>query len=385
VNAAVIVAAGRGTRMGGPVPKVLLPLRGRPCLWYAVRAFCEAGFEQVVLVTPQGQEEAYAAACAPYAVQAVAGGDTRTASVWQGLQAVDPQADHVAIHDGARPCITAAQILQVLEAAQQEGGAVAGTPARDTLQQVDAAGLVCATPDRSRLWAVQTPQTFAYGPLMAAYAQAIAEGTVYTDDVAVARAYGMTVRPVDTGAGNLKVTGPEDLAMVEARLDALYGARMLRVGTGYDVHRLVEGRRLILCGVDIPFEKGLLGHSDADVATHAAMDALLGAAAMGDIGRLFPDNDPAYAGADSLVLMQRVCAAMAERGFTPAQVDVTIVCQRPKLLPYREQMRANLAAAMGLPVDRVSVKATTTEKMGFEGRGDGISAQAVATVWSQEA
>lgn len=385
---AVVVAAGQGTRMGMVGPKVLLNLAGHPALWWALRAFetC-AEIQSIVLVVAEDQMETLQGLTAAWGFAkvdaVVAGGETRTHSVLHGLRSLPPSTDLVAIHDGARPCIRPEDISRVLQAAALQGGAVAGYPCRDTLQQADREGRVCHTPDRSALWAVQTPQCFVYGPLKAAYECAVHSRETFTDDVAVARSAGMEVQLVDCGPGNLKLTSPEDIAPLEARLLELDGqaaASPCRVGTGYDVHRLVEGRKLILCGVEVPYEKGLLGHSDADVAAHALMDALLGACALPDIGALFPDSDAAYAGADSMALLGRVMERIRAEGYAVLNVDVTIICQKPKLAPLKPAMRERLAQAMGIAVDLVGVKATTTEGLGFEGEGLGISSQAVATV-----
>lgn len=386
---AVVVAAGRGTRMGLDSPKVLLPIAGRPVLRWALEAFERCPQIDHVALVAAGEEviamRQRVKAWGMGKVKAVVpGGQTRTHSVMAGLAALPQDTDVVAIHDGARPCITPEDIARTLEAAKMWGGAAAGFPCRDTLQEVDEHGQVCSTPDRNAHWAVQTPQCFAYGPLCQAYEQALQSGESFTDDVAVARRAGIPVELVDCGPGNLKLTSPEDVALLETRLRQLSGQwregganTPLRIGTGYDVHRLVEGRPLILCGVPVDYPKGLLGHSDADVAVHALMDALLGALALPDIGALFPDSDPAYAGADSMGLLGQVMRRVWAAGYAVANCDVTVVCQRPKLAPYQLAMRQRLAETLDVSAEQVGLKATTSEGLGFEGEGLGISSQAV--------
>ena len=247
-------------------------------------------------------------------------------------------------------------------------------PVKDTLKRTDEDGVILDTPDRANLWRVQTPQVFDRAALCAAMATALAESKDYTDDCQLMEAAGHKVRLVQGLDTNLKLTTPEDIRLAKALMKE---EKPMRIGHGYDVHKLVEGRDLILGGVKIEYEKGLLGHSDADVLTHAIMDALLGAAALGDIGKLFPDNDPAYAGADSVALLGRVVERITAEGYTIGNIDATILCQRPKLAPHIPQMRDILAAACGVPADRVSVKATTEEGLGFTGTGEGIAAHCV--------
>lgn len=372
---AVILCGGSGVRMGGKGNKTLLEIGGTPSVAKCVRAF-QGLVEGVVIVTRAGEEGLFSAVlaahgCSAYAV--VPGGEDRQASALRGLRALPQECTIALIHDGARPFVSREVISRVLESVKSQGSGVAAVPARDTIKRADGAGLVLETPDRASLWQVQTPQGFRLSDLLIAHAQAAAR---YTDDAGLMEAAGFPVRLVLGSYENVKLTSPEDLKMAN-------GMSAPRIGTGYDAHRLVEGRALWLGGVQIPFEKGLLGHSDADVALHALMDALLGAAALGDIGKLFPDNDPRYAGISSLTLLGEVRAALAEAGYEAGNVDVTIVAQAPKLAPYVGDMRAAIAEALGLSFDRVSVKATTTERMGFEGRGEGISAQAAALVHSK--
>jgi 2-C-methyl-D-erythritol 2,4-cyclodiphosphate synthase len=295
--------------------------------------------------------------------------------VANGLAALPAETTLVGIHDGARPLIDPDTVAAVIEAAVECGGAAVAVPVKDTLKRTDENGIIIDTPDRTHLWRVQTPQVFDRAALCAAMDAAVAEGKDYTDDCQLMEAAGHKVRLVTGLDTNLKLTTPEDIRLAQALMAK--EATKMRIGHGYDVHKLVEGRDLILGGVKIEYEKGLLGHSDADVLTHAVMDALLGAAALGDIGKLFPDNDPAYKGADSIELLRHVAARIGEEGYTIGNIDATILCQRPKLAPHIPQMRQILADACGVDVACVSVKATTEEGLGFTGSGEGIAAHCV--------
>ena len=255
--------------------------------------------------------------------------------------------------------------------------AALAVPVKDTLKRTDEKGYILDTPDRAGLWRVQTPQVFDRAALCAAMEQALSEGWDFTDDCQLMEKAGHPVRLVTGLDTNLKLTTPEDIRLAQAIMNIDKEDKGMRIGHGYDVHKLVEDRLLILGGVTIPYEKGLLGHSDADVLTHAVMDALLGAAALGDIGKLFPDNDPAYAGADSVALLRRVVERVAEEGYRIGNIDATILCQRPKLAPHIPQMREILAAACGVDTTCISVKATTEEGLGFTGSGEGIAAHCV--------
>lgn len=375
---AVIVAAGRGERAGLGQNKVFYKVDGRSVLGRCLDAFQNCGrFDGTALVLSEADEAAWQALSAqegPFPlVKAVArGGATRRDSVYSGLLALPEDAELVAIHDAARPFVSDAVIDATLESARRFGSGVISTAVVDTIKQVGADGRVMSL-DRDTLRAVQTPQTFNYQKILEAHRRARAEELAVTDDAMLFEHYYGNVRLVTAPGAeeNRKLT-------TKADFDALNAAPDVRVGQGYDVHRLVEGRRLILCGVDISWEKGLDGHSDADVAVHALMDALLGALGLGDIGHLFPDTDPAYEGADSMKLLDAVMERVREKGYRVGNADVTIVAQRPKLAPYIEQMKNNLAAGLGVSAERVNVKATTTERLGFEGEGLGISAQAVA-------
>lgn len=381
-NYAVVVAAGRGVRMGAAVNKVLLPLCGEPVIRHAVRAFCEADeIDGVVVVASADEtEQMRAALCGLEKVCAIVpGGSTRQESVKNGLDALPKEARIVLVHDGARPLISRELIARCIRQTEDCGSAVVCTPVTDTVK-VEKDGCVVRTLDRSQLRAVQTPQCFFAGELKAAYEAAARDGVSVTDDASVMEHAGHSVHLLESSEVNFKLTTPEDLRRAEDIIgERKFMQRLPRTGFGYDVHKLVSGRRLILCGKEIPWEKGLDGHSDADVAVHALMDALLGAACLGDIGRLYPDNDPAFEGADSMKLLADVLRRVKDAGYAVVHADVTIVAQKPKLMPYMDEMRRNLENAMAGA--QVNVKATTTERLGFEGRGEGISAQAVATIW----
>ena len=392
MNAAVIVAAGRGSRMGLDRNKVLYPLCGEPIVVRTARAFAESGLFDGGSVVVTGADDiaemTYMFADAGVAVRAVVeGGTDRQESVLRGIQACSEAADIIAIHDGARPLVTREVIERTIDSAKQYGSGVAAVMLKDTIKRVDANGCVIDTPIRDTLRAVQTPQTFDAKLIRQAHARfehGNDAGLRATDDAMLAEWMGHTVYLTDGDVENIKLTTPEDMLLagevLVRRGEAKKEEKSMRIGHGYDVHRLVEGRKLILCGVEIPHTVGLLGHSDADVAYHALMDALLGAAAMGDIGRHFPDTDMQYKGADSGKLLDHVMELIWNKGYTVGNVDVTIIAQKPKLKDYIETMRANIAAHLKIDLDCVNVKATTTEKLGFEGEMLGISTHAVACI-----
>ena len=297
------------------------------------------------------------------------GGATRADSVRNGLAAATGEL--VAIHDAARPFISAEVIAAALTAAAASGAAAPAVPVKDTIKIADKSGRVVETPDRAALYAVQTPQCFQRTLYLQALDAVTGEkASLVTDDCSLFELAGLPVTLTAGDYANYKITTKEDLQK----------EKTMRIGHGYDVHRLVEDRKLILGGVEVPYEKGLLGHSDADVLLHAVMDAVLGAAALGDIGQHFPDTDPAYKGADSLALTREVAKIIAQHGYKVGNIDATILCQRPKLAPHIPAMRQNIADAFGLPLDAVSVKVTTEEHLGFTGEGLGIAAHAVALI-----
>lgn len=386
MNEAIIVAAGKGARMGLGCNKVLCPLLGVPVLVRTLRAFLgcgEIGRVGVVVAAAdvaQAESQLKAYGLLGRVAFVTQGGEDRQASVLCGLEKA--VGDIVLIHDGARPFVTQDVIVRTIRSAQRLGSGVAAVALKDTVKRADEDGRVLVTPPRAQLRAVQTPQAFKRSDICGAHAWARAQGLRATDDAALLEAMGKAVYLVEGDMENIKLTTPEDMQVAEAILRRRGEAPLaVRIGQGYDVHRLVEGRRLILCGVEVPYERGLLGHSDADVAVHALMDALLGAAALGDIGRHFPDTDPVYAGADSIALLRSVVGLLGQKGYRIGNVDVTIIAQQPRLKDFIPAMRARVAQALGLEVENVNVKATTTERLGFEGEGLGISAHAVATIW----
>ena len=380
---AVVLAAGSSSRMG--FDKLGFDLGDGTVLGCSLRAFdaCPR-IGEIVLVT--GQDTALArqeAARCHKPVRLVPGGSTRAESARKGVEAASGEL--VAIHDAARPFVTEAVIEAALQGAAEWGAAAPAVPVKDTIKRgtpgdgrtVPDQCLVNFTPERASLYAVQTPQCFDRDTYLRISAQLdAAVARLVTDDASLFELAGLPVRLTAGDYANIKITTREDLPGSPIR----QGENAMRIGHGYDVHRLVEGRPLILGGVDIPFEKGLLGHSDADVLAHAVMDAVLGAAALGDIGQHFPDSDPAYAGADSLALARHVAELVRAAGWQVGNIDATILCQRPKLAPHIPAMRQNLAGAFGLPVAAVSVKATTEEHLGFTGEGLGIAAHAVALI-----
>ncbi len=377
---AVLLAAGNSTRMGGSRSKVLEELGGRPALCRSLEVLDRCPLIGEICLVCREQDRADMLPLTSglnTPVRVVPGGAQRQDSVEQGVEALTGPWDYVAIHDGARPLVTEEVLAAVCRDAMAHGAATAAVPSKDTCKLADGAGFVAATPARDRLWAVQTPQAFSLVLYRKALEKARAAGQNYTDDCQLIEAAGGSVKLTMGDYRNIKLTTPEDLLAARAYLGGEGGKKTVRIGYGYDVHRLVEGRKLILAGVEVPFEKGLLGHSDADVIAHAVADALLGAAALGDIGHLFPDTDPRYAGADSLKLLAEVCRLLREKGFSIGNIDATLLAQRPKIAPHIVQMRENLAAACGIAVDQVSVKATTEERLGFTGREEGMAASAV--------
>ena len=365
--AVIITAGGTGTRMGAEVPKQFLKIGGKTILEQTVQRFASMPEAFRIVLTAPEESLDLCRELFPDEVRICAGGASRQKSVMAGLRELQkegfPEEGIVLVQDGVRPYVTEETIRDVLRLAEETGAAIAAVPCTDTIRDIETGTL-----QRDRLVSVQTPQGFRFGLLLDAYEKAEAEGFSGTDDAGLVERLG---HPVAIAAGsreNIKITTPSDLP------------QEMRIGSGYDVHRLVEGRKLILGGVEIPYEKGLLGHSDADVLLHALMDAMLGAAAMGDIGKCFPDNDPAYEGADSMTLLKEVAGMLADAGWKLGNADVTVICQKPKIGPHAEEMRRNIAAACGTDPGRISVKATTTEKLGFTGRGEGIAAEAVCTI-----
>jgi 2-C-methyl-D-erythritol 4-phosphate cytidylyltransferase/2-C-methyl-D-erythritol 2,4-cyclodiphosphate synthase len=375
---ALVVAAGQGTRLGGPRPKQYLPLGGATVLRHAAAALAEHKRIANVLVAIRPEDRAlFDGSVAGLTVMPpVAGGRTRQESVRLGLEALAAYHPHrVLIHDGARPFPDQQLVNRVIDGLDKAVAAIPCLPLRDTIKRADD-GTIRKTIDRSALWRAQTPQGFHFDAILAAHRAAI--GRELTDDAAVAEAAGLAPLIVDGSEDNLKVTTAEDLAAAERLLAARQGD--VRVGQGFDVHPFAPGDHLWICGVRVPHGMSLAGHSDADVGLHALTDAVLGAIGAGDIGMHFPPSDPRWRGAASDQFLSYAADLVRARGGAVASVDVTVICERPKIAPYRAAMVERVAAILGIMPDRVSVKATTTEKLGFTGRAEGIAAQAVATV-----
>jgi len=388
IVAAVIVAAGRGQRVGGDIPKQYRTIAGRPVIRPTLEAF--AGHAQIDVIQPvihptdknlfRGASSGLDKLRDP-----VAGGATRQISVRAGVQALAAHApDLVLIHDAARPFLSADLIGRAISAGRQFGAAVPGIAIADTVKKIDDAAIVSETLDRSHLRTVQTPQAFGYPLIAEAHRRAEAEGRDdFTDDAALAEWAGHRVHVFAGEAGNVKLTTNEDFT----RAELLHAASLadVRIGNGFDVHIFADGDHVMLGGVRIPHTRGVSGHSDADVALHALVDAILGALAEGDIGQHFPPSDPQWRGASSDRFLAFACERVRARGGLIGNLDVTIVCEAPRVSPHRDAMRARIAEIAGIPTARVAVKATTSEKLGFTGRGEGIVAMATATVrlpWS---
>jgi 2-C-methyl-D-erythritol 4-phosphate cytidylyltransferase/2-C-methyl-D-erythritol 2,4-cyclodiphosphate synthase len=380
--AAVIVAAGRGLRAGGGGPKQYRTLGGETVIARALGAFCgHASLSAVQPVVNPDDTALFNAAASGFSCrQPIPGGATRQESVRAGLEALAADApDIVLIHDAARPFASAGLLDRAITAAAKHGAAIPCVPVTDTIKQVDGAGDVIATPDRASLRIAQTPQAFAFGAILAAHRRAAELGrNDFTDDAALAEWAGLTVATFEGDPLNMKLTTPEDFAREEARLGAALGD--VRTGTGYDVHAFGEGDHLMICGVRIPHTRGFLAHSDGDVGLHALVDAILGALADGDIGSHFPPSDPQWKGAASDKFLRYAMERVAARGGRVAHLDVTLICERPKIGPHRDAMRDQVASISGLSLDRVAVKATTSERLGFTGREEGIAAIASATI-----
>ena len=380
--AAIIAAGGSGSRMGGGVPKQFMTLHNTPILALTVGRFLRvANLRTLVVAVPAEHHEAAAVlfrhflpAEEQHRLLLVNGGATRQESVKAGLAALPTGTATVLVHDGARPFVTAEIIERCLRATEQNGAAIAAVRVRDTLKQAGEDHLIRATIDRSGLWQAQTPQGARVELLRRAYSLADEDGFQGTDEASLLEHAGIPVAIVEGSELNFKITRPDDLALAAGLTQE---KQMLKIGHGFDAHRLVSGRPLILGGVHIPHELGLDGHSDADALTHALIDGLLGAMGEGDIGRHFPDSDPRYKNISSLRLLTDVAGLLKKMNMTLGNADITVICQRPKLAPHIEAMRENLARACGVTPASLNIKATTTEQMGYTGRGEGIAAHAV--------
>jgi 2-C-methyl-D-erythritol 4-phosphate cytidylyltransferase/2-C-methyl-D-erythritol 2,4-cyclodiphosphate synthase len=369
--AAILVAAGTGSRFGSDTPKQFLTLLGEPVIRHAAQALIGAG----ATLQPVGEAGPIADALAglPH-LPTVPGGATRQDSVLSGLLALQPHApEFVLIHDAARPFIPPGTVPDLLAALAQNPGAIPAAQVADTLKRVRD-GIIMETVPRDGLFRAQTPQAFRFDAIFEAHHAGV---TGATDDAALLEALGLNVAIVAGSDRNIKLTYQDDLAQMEAAMSA---ALVPHIGTGFDVHVVAAGRPMVLCGVTVPHDKGLAGHSDADVGIHALCDAIYGALAEGDIGRHFPPSEATWKNADSAQFLAHAAARIAARGGQLVNADITLICERPKIAPHAAAMVARLAGILAVDTSRISVKATTTEKLGFTGRGEGIAAQAVATV-----
>lgn len=369
--AAIIVAAGKGLRVGGDTPKQFRTFRGKPVLRHSAESLLAAGAAPLVVVTSADGEDAAREALAGLSFTLALGGATRQESVLNGLEALASAAPaRVLIHDAARPDLPREVIARLLEALSHHPGAIPVLPVVDSLAVDDGAGAMAGKAERESLRRVQTPQAFRYAQILAAH-RAWDGARDAGDDAQVLTVSGGSVALVEGDERLKKLTFAEDFVDADPALPAF------RIGQGYDVHRLEEGEELWLCGVLVPHDKGLSGHSDADVALHAITDAVLGAIGAGDIGTHFPPSDPQWRGARSARFLEHAVSLAREAGYGIANLDLTLICEAPKIGPHRPAMRAEVARIMGVREDAVSIKATTTEKLGFTGRGEGIAAQAI--------
>jgi 2-C-methyl-D-erythritol 4-phosphate cytidylyltransferase/2-C-methyl-D-erythritol 2,4-cyclodiphosphate synthase len=382
--AAIIAAGGRGVRFGADRPKQFLDIGGRSILELSVAALVASDrVNEIVVALPKEHVDAGAKAlhqAIGRAITVVAGGERRQDSVANAFAKTSKDADIILIHDAARPFVTRGVIDRAIDGAQHHGAAIAAIGVRDTVKQAGAASadgsrLIRATIPRDSVFLAQTPQAFRREVLARALEEG--KGVDATDEAMLVERLGVPVHVVEGDLRNVKITTPDDLAAAKA---TAFQTSMIRIGNGYDLHRLVAGRPLILAGVTIPFELGLDGHSDADIVCHAVTDAILGAAGAGDIGRMFPDTDPKWKGADSIALLKGAAAKIREAGYGVSNVDVTVIAQKPKLLPYLDAMRSNLAAALGVDAAAISVKGKTNEGVESMGRSESMACHAVALI-----
>jgi 2-C-methyl-D-erythritol 4-phosphate cytidylyltransferase/2-C-methyl-D-erythritol 2,4-cyclodiphosphate synthase len=394
--AAIIPAAGSGIRMGLPSPKQFFELEGIPILIHTLRVFQQVdAVGHIVVVVPMESCSQVAELVQEYNLKkvfkVVVGGERRQDSVLAGLQVLPREIELVLVHDGVRPFVPVSVIEECIIKAEEDGAAMVAVPVNDTLKAVSPDGEIEYTIDRTGVWQAQTPQAARTALLWKAYIDAAKNKSfVATDEAALLERINVPIKVVEGSDKNIKITRPEDLflaksILMESRGDAntLDGNRDYRIGYGYDAHILVEGRSLILGGATVSHARGLLGHSDADVLTHALCDAMLGAVSMGDIGQHFPDTDSKYKDISSLEILKIVYGLVEEFGYILHNADITVVAEKPKLAPYLEEMTMNLAAAIGTDQDNINIKATTTEGMGFEGKEEGISAYAVVLLKNQ--
>ena len=381
-TAVVLVAAGRGLRAGGGGPKQYREIGGVPVIYRAMEAFSihPDVFAVQPVVNPDDSAIFTAAVAGLKHEAPTNGGATRQASVLAGLEALAKhKPDIVLIHDAARPFVSAGVISRSIEAATRTGAAIPVVPVTDTIKVTGESGNVEDTPDRARLRIAQTPQSFRFDVILEAHRRAAKDGrSDFTDDAAIAEWAGLTVATFEGDVANMKLTTPEDFVREEARLASLLGD--IRTGTGYDVHAFGDGDHVWLCGLRVPHSRGFLAHSDGDVGLHALVDAILGALADGDIGSHFPPSDARWKGASSDQFLKYAIERVTQRGGRVANLEVTMICERPKIGPLRDTMRARIAEISGVDVSRVAVKATTSERLGFTGREEGIAATASATI-----
>lgn len=370
----IIVAAGRGSRFGGDLPKQFLKIGNKTVLERAIEPFQDhPAVDGIIIAASEEYLEHCKNLCRRFdkTEAVVCGGRQRQDSVFACLEKINDGL--VLVHDGARPFVTCKVIDRVIEEAYNQGASVPCVPVKDTIRQIgDSEGHSSVTLERSSLFCVQTPQGFHTELLKKAYKRAQLDGFTGTDDAGLVERIGGSVALTEGDYANIKITTREDLPKMD-----------MRIGSGYDVHQLTEGRKLILGGVEIPFEKGLLGHSDADVLLHALMDAMLGAAALGDIGKHFPDTDERYKGISSLKLLEHVKSLIGDSGYFVGNADITVIAQKPKIASYIPAMRKNIAEILGIEIERVNVKGTTTEKLGFVGRCEGIACEAVCILYRE--
>lgn len=380
---AILLAAGSGSRMGAEQTKQRMSILGKTVLRRSAEALACCDDIDAIVVTVRADETEFAAselADISKVIKIIPGGKIRAESAKLAFEAIPRNTDFVAIHDAARCLVTRDMIKRVVDTAKACGAATAGRFVSDTVKRISTDGVITETIPRGELFLASTPQVFA----VEIYKKALAEADItesVTDDNSLVEKLGYPIRIVDVGGENIKITTREDIDYAELIIIKRGREKVeQRIGHGYDVHRFAEDRRLILGGVDIPFERGLLGHSDADVLSHAIMDALLGAAGLGDIGRHFPDTDEAFKGISSIELVKRVKALLDSSGYKIVNVDATLVMQRPKIAPYINEMISNLSSALGVEASAVNIKATTEEKLGFTGSGEGAAAHAVCMI-----
>lgn len=374
---AVICAAGQGSRMNSSVPKQFLLLGGKPMITMSLEKFLKTKVvDEILLVLSKEYVLKYREELKAFPnVKVVEGGKTRQESVYRGIK--NSRGEMILIHDGARPYVSENLIFQIIEKTWETGAVIPIVKVKDTIKKIDETGI--KTMNREQLYHVQTPQGFWRNIIEEAHEKAVKQGFKGTDDSSLVENIGKSVHAVKGEYGNIKITTPEDLSNEDRHKNHLGGnMNDMRIGSGFDVHRLVKGRKLILGGIEIPFDKGLLGHSDADCVLHALTDALLGALALGDIGKHFPDTDIEFKDIDSRILLKKAYEIVKAKGYRLANCDITIACQAPKLAAYIPLMREAVANTLETDIENISIKATTTEHLGYVGRGEGISARASA-------